>query len=65
MVVSIAPGVDNTFIPGNRFGGSIASFKEGYPFGVIIGGVIPRSPDGQRLINPATGTLSACSCRRY
>lgn len=55
-VVSIAPGVDNTFVPGNRFIGSIPSFKEGYPYGVIIGGLIPRSPDGQRLINPASGT---------
>ena len=55
MVVSIAPGVDNTFIPGSRFGGSIPSFKTGYPYGVIIGGVIPTRPDGQRLINPATG----------
>jgi TonB-linked SusC/RagA family outer membrane protein len=56
MVVSIAPGVDNTFIPGNRFTGSVPSFKTGYPYGVIIGGLIPRSPDGQRIINPATGT---------
>ena len=55
MVVSIAPGVDNTFIPGSRFGGSVPSFKTGYPYGVIIGGVIPTRPDGQRLINPATG----------
>jgi TonB-linked SusC/RagA family outer membrane protein len=55
-VVSIAPGVDNSPIPGNAFIGSIPSFKVGYHYGVIIGGVIPRSPDGQRLINPATGT---------
>lgn len=55
MVVSIAPGVDNTFIPGSRFIGSVPSFKTGYPYGVIIGGLIPRSPDGQRIINPATG----------
>lgn len=54
-VVSIAPGVDNTAIPGSAFTGSIPSFKVGYPYGVIIGGLIPRSPDGQRLINPATG----------
>jgi len=56
MVVSIAPGVDNTAIPGSAFIGSIPSFKVGYHYGVIIGGVIPRSPDGQRLINPSTGT---------
>ncbi len=54
-VVSIAPGVDNTAIPGSAFTGSIPSFKVGYHYGVIIGGLIPRSPDGQRLINPATG----------
>lgn len=56
LVVSIAPGVDNTFIPGNRFTGSVPSFKAGFPYGVVIGNVIPKSPDGQRLINPATGT---------
>lgn len=54
-VVSIAPGVDNSQIPGSAFIGSIPSFKVGYAYGVIIGGTIPRSPDGQRLINPATG----------
>ncbi|HMK05861.1 MAG TPA: SusC/RagA family TonB-linked outer membrane protein [Ferruginibacter sp.] len=56
MVVSIAPGVDNSAIPGSAFTGSIPSFKVGYPYGVIIGGLIPRAPDGQRLINPSTGT---------
>jgi TonB-linked SusC/RagA family outer membrane protein len=55
MVVAIAPGVDNTAIPGSAFIGSIPSFKTGYPYGVIIGGLIPRSPDGQRLINPSSG----------
>ncbi|HET9824246.1 MAG TPA: TonB-dependent receptor, partial [Chitinophagaceae bacterium] len=55
-VVSIAPGVDNSPIPGSAFIGSIPSFKVGYPYGVIIGGVIPKSPDGERIINPATGT---------
>jgi TonB-linked SusC/RagA family outer membrane protein len=59
MVVSIAPGVDNTFIPDNRFTGSIPSFKVGYPYGVVIGNVIPKSPDGQRLINSSTGTYVA------
>ncbi len=54
-VVSIAAGVDNTGIPGSAFTGSIPSFKVGYPYGVIIGGLIPRAPDGQRLVNPATG----------
>jgi TonB-linked SusC/RagA family outer membrane protein len=59
LVVSIAPGVDNTLIPGDRFTGSIPSFKVGYPYGVIIGNVIPKSPDGQRIINAATGTYVA------
>lgn len=54
-VVSIAPGIDNFAVPGSAFIGSIPSIKVGYPYGVILGGVIPRSPDGQRLINPATG----------
>jgi hypothetical protein len=56
LVVAIAPGVDNSQIPGNAFNGSIPSFKVGQPYGVILGNVIPRSPDGDRLINPATGT---------
>jgi hypothetical protein len=55
-VTSIAPGVQSFSIPGSAFIGSIPSIKVGYPYGVILGGVIPRSPDGQRLINPATGT---------
>jgi hypothetical protein len=50
LVVSIAPGVDNTFIPGSRFTGSVASFKTGYPYGVIIGNVIPRSPMDSALL---------------
>ncbi len=54
-VVSIAPGVDNSPIPGSAFVGSIPSFKVGYAYGVIIGGLIPTGPDGQRIINPATG----------
>jgi TonB-linked SusC/RagA family outer membrane protein len=54
-VVSIAPGIDNFAVPGSAFTGSIPSIKVNYPYGVILGGVIPRSPDGQRLINPASG----------
>ena len=56
-VVSIAPGIDNFGIPGSAFTGSIPSIKIGYGYGVILGGVIPTSPEGQRLINPATGTF--------
>ena len=55
-VISIAPGIDNFAVPGSAFIGSIPSIKVGYAYGVILGGTIPRSPDGQRLINPATGT---------
>ncbi len=54
-VVSIAPGIDNFAIPGSAFIGSVPSIKVNFPYGVIIGGTIPRSPDGERLINPATG----------
>ncbi len=54
-VISIAPGIDNFAVPGGAFTGSIPSIKVGYGYGVILGGVIPRSPDGQRLINPTTG----------
>jgi hypothetical protein len=32
---------------------------EGQPYGVIVGGLIPRSPDGQRIINPVTGTYQS------
>jgi hypothetical protein len=55
-VVSIAPGTLSFSIPGSAFIGSIPSIKVGYPYGIILGGVIPTSPDGQRLVNPATGT---------
>lgn len=59
-VVSIAPGTDNFAIPGSAFTGSIPSIKVNQPYGVIIGGLIPRdSATGQRLINPATGLYAA------
>jgi TonB-linked SusC/RagA family outer membrane protein len=54
-VVSIAPGIKSFAINGNAFTGSIPSIKEGLPYGVILGGVIPRNANGDRLINPATG----------
>lgn len=54
-VVSISPGITSFSITGNAFTGSVPSIKVGEPYGVILGGVIPRSADGQRLINPATG----------
>ncbi len=54
-VISIAPGITSFAINGNAFTGSIPSIKEGLPYGVILGGVIPRNAAGERLINPATG----------
>jgi TonB-linked SusC/RagA family outer membrane protein len=55
-VVSIYPGITSFGIPGNSFIGSTPSIKVGQPYGVIIGGLIPRdSATGARLINPGTG----------
>ncbi len=54
-VVSIAPGINSFSITGNAFGGSVPSIQVDQPYGVILGGVIPRTPDGQRIINPNTG----------
>ena len=56
-VVYIAPGITNFQIPGSVFSGSIPSIQEGSPYGVILGGLITRSPDGDRIINPVTGTF--------
>jgi TonB-linked SusC/RagA family outer membrane protein len=54
-VVEIAPGIESFAIPGSAFTGSIPSIKVGFPYGVILGGVIPQNAAGERLINPATG----------
>ncbi len=54
-VLSISPGITSFSITGNAFTGSVPSIKVGEPYGVILGGVIPRTADGQRIINPATG----------
>lgn len=54
-VTDIAPGITSFSIPGSAFTGSIPSIKVGYPYGVILGGLIPRSPANERTINPATG----------
>lgn len=40
---------------GQSFTGVIASVALNQPYGVIIGSKFPRSPDGQFIINPATG----------
>ncbi|MDP4248358.1 MAG: SusC/RagA family TonB-linked outer membrane protein, partial [Bacteroidota bacterium] len=56
-VESINTGTLSFSIPGSAFTGSIPSIKVGQPYGVILGGTIPRdSATGRRLINPATGT---------
>ncbi|WP_431215643.1 hypothetical protein ACQ86N_13810 [Puia sp. P3] len=58
-VTSIAPGITSFGIPGSAFIGSIPSIKVGQPYGVIIGGLIPRdSATGARLINPNTGVYA-------
>jgi TonB-linked SusC/RagA family outer membrane protein len=54
-VVSIYPGVTSSSIPGSAFTGSIPSFVEGQPYGVILGQKKATAPDGQYLINPRTG----------
>ena len=54
-VISISPGITSFSITGNAFTGSVPSIKVGEPYGVILGGVVPRNADGQRLINPTTG----------
>ena len=54
-VVRIAEGVDNTTITGNSFIGISPSIKEGQPYGVIIGTANARNPEGEFLVNPATG----------
>lgn len=55
-VVSIGNGITSFPIPGNRFGNAEPSIVEGQPYGVLLGNQWRRSPDGQLLINPATGT---------
>lgn len=54
-VVSIYPGVKNSTIPGSSFIGSVPSYVEGQPYGVILGQKKATAPDGQYLINPKTG----------
>ncbi|OQP58544.1 SusC/RagA family TonB-linked outer membrane protein [Niastella populi] len=58
-VVSITPDITSFPIPGSAFTGSIPTIKEGSPYGVIVGGLITKTDDGQRIINPATGTFQS------
>jgi hypothetical protein len=55
-VVKIGDGITAFPIPGNRFTNAEPSIVEGFPYGVLLGNAWRRSPDGQLLINPATGT---------
>lgn len=57
-VTSIAPGVDNSTIPGNSFIGIAPSIAVGQPYGVIISTAFPRNDAGELLINPLTGTYA-------
>ena len=58
-VVSIFPGITSFSIPGNAFIGSIPSIKVGQPYGVIVGGLIPRdTATGARIINGGTGVYA-------
>lgn len=56
-VEEIAPGVENSVIIGNYFGGIDPSIAKGYAYGVIIGSKNVRNADGQLVINPNTGLL--------
>jgi TonB-linked SusC/RagA family outer membrane protein len=72
-VISIADGVERASVNGNAFTGSIPSFQVGQPYGVIVGGRVPRVPAkdpvtgrdndpsvvGRYVINPATGTFDS------
>ena len=58
-VVTIFPGVTSFPINGNAFTGLIPTIQEGQPYGVIVGGLITRSPEGERIINASTGTYGS------
>ena len=54
-VEEIAPGVTQSPITGNAFGGINPSIVLDQPYGVIVGTANVRSPEGAYLINPNTG----------
>lgn len=56
-VVEIGGGITSFSITGNRFTGSLPSIVQGEPYGVVLGNKWQRSPEGQFLINPSTGTF--------
>src|SRR5258708_17562547 len=58
-VLRIFQGITTFSIPGSAFIGSLPSIKVGQPYGVIIGGLIPRdSTTGAPLINAGTGVYA-------
>ena len=71
-VISIAPGITTSTILGGGFIGSQPSFREGQPYGVIIGNALPRvlakdpvtgrdndpSIVGKYIINATSGTFA-------
>jgi TonB-linked SusC/RagA family outer membrane protein len=58
-VVEIFDDIQNFAISsGQSFGGVVPSIAIGEAYGVIIGNKFPRSPDGQFIINPATGLFN-------
>lgn len=71
-VISIAPGITTSTILGGGFIGSQPSFREGQPYGIIIGNALPRvlAKDpvtgrdndpaivGKYIINPTSGTFA-------
>ncbi|MBN8837464.1 MAG: SusC/RagA family TonB-linked outer membrane protein [Sphingobacteriia bacterium] len=58
VVEELYPGVTQMNLPGSYFGGVAPSVVVGQPYGVIVGSTIPRSPDGQYLIDSTTGSFA-------
>lgn len=54
-VEELYTGVTQMNLPGSYFSGVAPSVVVGQPYGVIVGSTIPRSPDGQYLIDSTTG----------
>ncbi|WP_300597533.1 SusC/RagA family TonB-linked outer membrane protein [Niabella sp.] len=58
MVKELFGDIKTARVSGSVFGGVIPSARIGYPYGVIVGSKIPRSPDGQFLIDSTTGNFA-------
>lgn len=54
-VVAIKEGITSFQVPGSAFTGTIPTIRVGEAYGVIVGSKFPRSPQGDLIINPATG----------